>query len=136
MNLLDDGRTQDRESEKRENSNGKVLLILAVVLLPIYFLVTHVAGRNIGLTSTLCLAMNLVAIGICWDLRRRVWFWAVAMSVLALHIRLILLIHWPHYWIPGIALVPIGFVDVLITVGIIRFVQKFIVREDPPDERE
>ncbi len=46
------------------------------------------------------------------------------------------MLHWPHYWIPGVALTPIGLLDLLIMVGIIRFVQKYIVRETPDNQED
>jgi hypothetical protein len=67
-------------------------------------------------------------------LRRRWWFWAVVVLVLALHVPVILMIKWPDRWVSRFALLPIGLADMLVTVGVVRFVQKFIVKSPPPDE--
>jgi hypothetical protein len=58
----------------------------------------------------------------------------VVAVVLALHVPLFFLIQWPHIWVPGLALLPIGLADVLIILGAVRFVEKFIVKSPPPDE--
>jgi ABC-type Co2+ transport system permease subunit len=78
--------------------------------------------------------MDILAVGICWDLRRRLWFWCVIALILALHVPLVLLIQWPDRWVSRFTLLPIGIADPLITVGIVRFVEKFIVKSPPPDE--
>jgi hypothetical protein len=124
--LEDDVKAQ--EAEKEGNSNGKALLIILALTLPVYFIVLHIGGSDRARTASLCFAMNVVAVGICWDLRKHIWFWGVALAVLALHVPLILKFQWPHQWIPGKALTPLGIVDLAITVGIVRFVQKFVVK--------
>ena len=78
----------------------------------------------------------MVAIGICWDLSKHLWFWVLIVLLLGLHVPLILMVKWPHYWIPGIALLPIGLADLGITVGIVRFVEKFVVRYISPDQEQ
>jgi len=134
MSLFDEPEVENKEPEEQENSNGKALLALLAILLPVYFIVRNMAGPDMALTSFMCLAMILVAIGICWDLRNHLWFWGLMVFVTALHVPLVLMVQWPHYWIPGITLLPIGLVDVFIVVKVVRFVEKFIVKSPPPDE--
>jgi hypothetical protein len=135
MALFEEERAEGQETDENRESNGKAYVVIAGIVLPVSFLIWHFAGRDMARTSSFCLIAILVAVGICWDLRNRNWFWGVIVLILALHVPVVLMVHWPHYWIPGIALVPIGFVDALISVGIIRFVQKFIVRDIPSDKR-
>ena len=87
-------------------------------------------GLNVGLS----LVTMTFAVGLCWDLRTRFWFWILVAILLVLHVPLILMISWPHGWTPGIALLPIGLVDLLFNVGVIRLVQKLVVRVAPPDQ--
>ena len=54
--------------------------------------------------------------------------------MLALNVPLIVMIHWPHRWVSRIELLPIGLADFAITVGAVRFVQKFIVRSPASGE--
>jgi hypothetical protein len=53
---------------------------------------------------------------------------------LALNVPLIIAIHWPHRWVPRIELLPIGLADMAATIGVVRFVEKFIVRYHPPED--
>jgi len=134
MSLFDDPEVEKKELEVQEDSNGKALLVLLAILLPVYFLVRHVAGPDMALTTFMCFAVILVAIGICWDLRAHLWFWGIMLLVMALHVPLVLLVQWPHNWIPGLALLPIGLVDVLIVVKAVRFAEKFMLKSALPDE--
>jgi hypothetical protein len=134
--LFGEDKDEEKESKEQENSSGRIYVVFWVILLPVYFLVRHIGGSDTALTATLCLATVMVAVGICWDLRKHIWFWAVTVLMLALHIPLILMLHWPHYWIPGVALTPIGFADCMIIVGIIRLIQKFIVKYVPTNQEE
>ncbi|HEV2133848.1 MAG TPA: hypothetical protein VGR47_06255 [Terracidiphilus sp.] len=122
-----------QEAEKEGISNGKALLIIALLTLPVGLVVWHIGGQDRALTASLCFAMNVLAVGICWDLRKHIWFWGVVVAILALHIPLIVELQWPHQWIPGKALVLPGFVDLAITVGIVRFVQKYVVKMPSSD---
>jgi hypothetical protein len=44
------------------------------------------------------------------------------------------MVQWPPEWVPGIALLPAGLAALLIAIGAIRFVEKFIVKAPPPDQ--
>lgn len=136
MSLFDETETEEEEPEEHENSNGKALLVLLAILLPVYFLVRHIAGSDRAFTAMDCLAMIMIAIGICWDLRRHLWFWGVMIVVMALHVPVVLMVRWPHYWIPGVALLPIGLIDLLIIVKVVRFLEKFIVKSPAPSKEE
>jgi Ca2+/Na+ antiporter len=136
MALFDEQEDRSQGENEDKKSNGSLFAVIGGIALLVSILVWNFADHDMARTVFFCLVAILVAIGICWDLRKHIWFWPVVVLIAALHMPVVLMVHWPHYWIPGIALVPIGFVDVLIMVGIIRFVQKFIVREGPPDEGE
>jgi len=41
-----------------------------------------------------------------------------------------------QHMVSKFTLLPIGLADLLVTVGVVRFVQKFIVKYVPPDEEE
>lgn len=78
--------------------------------------------------------MNLLAIRLRWELRRFFWFWAVVVFALAVEVPLVLMIQWQHIVVNRITLLPIGVAVVVVTVGGVRFVEKFIVKSAPPDE--
>jgi hypothetical protein len=79
------------------------------------------------------LAGILFAIKIRWDLRNHAWFWSIIAVLLVLHIPLLLFIRWPNGWIPAIAALPFALADFLIVLGIVRFVEKFLLKSIPPD---
>jgi hypothetical protein len=136
MSLFDEPEDEKKEPEVQEDSNGKALLAFLAILLPVYFLVRSLAGPDMAYTASLCLFVNMVVVGICWDLRMHTWFWGIMLVVVALHVPLVFMVQWPHYWVPGIALLPIGLVDVFIVVRVVRFTEKFIVKSPPPDDEE
>jgi lipoprotein signal peptidase len=81
--------------------------------------------------------MTMLAIRVRWDLRKRFWFWAVIVLVLAVHVPLLFVFRWPqgyHGWLPAIAWLPIGLADVLIILGVVRLIEKFIVKSQRPNE--
>lgn len=127
-------KAEGQGADGENTASGKAFLAFMAILVPLYFLVNHFWGGDIALTVYMCLAISMVAIGMCWDLSKHLWFWVVIALLLALHVPLILIVKWPHYWIPGIALLPIGLVDLFITVKVVRFVQKYIVKSPAPDE--
>ena len=132
--------TDEKEPQAADENSGdgsaagKLLVIFLAILTPVYFFVRHMWGPDRALTAFLCLAMSMVAVGICWELRERIWFWAVIFSLLALHIPLVAFVQWPRQWVPGIAFTPLGVADVAITIGIVRFVQKSIMKDKPRNE--
>ena|SRR5690348_16032036 len=65
---------KEQEAEREGYSKGRALVIVAAVALPVYFIVLHIGGSDRARTASLCFAMNVIAIGICWDLRKHIWF--------------------------------------------------------------
>jgi hypothetical protein len=132
------GAPDSEKQEPEEQGTWKYLgLIIFAITLPVSFFFSHIGKGDLGDSVGICLGMNILAILMCWDLRRRWWFWAVIALVLALHVPVVLMIHWPKsVWVSKFTLLPIGLADLLITVGVVRFVQKFIVKYVPPDEEE
>lgn len=112
-------------------------LIIVVLLLPVYLAFYFLGQEELGRSVSLVLGMVMLAIKVRWDLRKRVWFWAVILFVLLLHVPLLLLFRWPqgfHGWLPAIGTLPIGLADVLIILGAVQFVEKFIVKAPPTED--
>jgi hypothetical protein len=124
---------QDSEHEGESNFLG---VTIAACTLPVVFVVWAVGNLDMALNTGICLGMNILAVGNCWELRKFWWFWCVIGLMIGLNVPLIIMVHWPHQWVPRVALLPIGLADMGITVGAVRFVQHFIVRYKPPDEDE
>jgi hypothetical protein len=123
---------EENKPREQEPTNYTGLIIF-VCTLPVLLFFTHIGKTEMGLSVGICLGMMVLAVGMCWDLRSHLWFWMIIVFLLALHVPLILMIQWPHWWVSKIALLPIGLADLLIDVGTVRFVEKFIVKAAPAD---
>jgi len=111
-------------------------VIIVVLLLPVYLVFNFLGQEELGRSVFIVLGMVMLAIKVRWDLRKRVWFWVVILFVLLLHVPLLFLFRWPdgfHGWLPAIGTLPIGFADVLIILGSVQFVEKFIVKAPPAE---
>ena len=108
-------------------------LIAAVALLPVYIAFYLRGQEELGRSVSFVLMMTAVAIRIRWDLRKRVWFWVVIASVLALHVPLLFLLRWPEGWLPAIGTLPLGLADLLIYLGVVAFIEKFILKTSPAE---
>ena len=137
MDLFDqDSSGADHPQESESTDYTYVYLFCLAILLPVFFFFRHIGKEDLGLNIGLCLGIFVIAIRIRWDLRAQLWFWGVIVFVLALHVPLFLLIKWPDAWVPGITLLPIGVADVVIILGIVRFVEKVIVKSSASSGEE
>jgi hypothetical protein len=135
MPLFDDLETEEQIPEK-EGAWKYLGLIIFACTLPVVFLVWVFGTRDMGLNAGICLGMNTFAVGLCWDLRKHWWFWCLVIFMLALNAPLVAMIHWPRGWVPPIVLLPLGLADMMATVGVVRLVEKFIVKSSPTDGEE
>jgi hypothetical protein len=112
-------------------------VIIGVLLLPVYLVFYFLGQEELGRSVFIVLGMVMLAIKVRWDLRKRVWFWAVIVFVLLLHVPLLFVFRWPqgfHGWLPAIGTLPIGLADLLIILGAVQFVEKFIVKAPPAED--
>src|SRR5579859_4008355 len=107
MGLFDE-QTTDSEVTKESKSPDYTSVIILAILSPVFFFFRHIGKTDIGLNVMIGLGMCMLAIRVRWDLRTRLWFWCVIAFLLALHVPLFLMIQWPHRWVSGQALLPIG----------------------------
>ena len=124
------------ETTERKRTDYTGVIIVAL-LLPVYLLFYFLGMEEMGRSVSVVLGMTMLAVRVRWDLRKHFWFWAVIVLVLALHVPLLFLVRWPqgyHGWLPAIGTLPIGLADVLIILGVVRFVEKFIVKAPPAEE--
>lgn len=59
-----------------------------------------------------------------WELRKRVWFWFVILTVAALHVLIILCVPWTATWIPAFVMTPIAAVEIVGILAITTFLEK------------
>ena len=112
-----------------ENSEKKPTdysgLIIAAILVPAFLLFIYFGNEDLGMTVFIGLGAVMVAIRIRWDLRRQLWFWETIGFVLVLHIPFFYFVRIPPAWFHAVAMLPIVVPDCLLTVGVIRVVEKF-----------
>jgi hypothetical protein len=129
--LLNDN---EEQKKKRTDYTG---VIIGAVLLPVLLLFIHLGKQDMGRSVCIVLGMIMLAVRVRWDLRKHMWFWAVIVVVLALHVPLFFIVQWPrglNGWLPAIGSLPIGVADCLIILGAIRLVERFIVKSPPAEE--
>jgi hypothetical protein len=120
---------------KEQKPTSWIGVIIAVCILPMPILLSHFGRPDMATPSFIYLGILVLAVGFGWDLRTRVWFWITIAVVLALHVVLLLKVPWPHFTENRITLLPFGVADLLVDIGIIQFVKKFIVRDTAEDEQ-
>jgi len=117
--------TENPEPQKPTDWSGA---IIGFALLPVFFIFMHVGKQDLGLGVCVCLMGILLAVKLRWDLRTKPWFWGVVVLVLALNMPLIVMVKWPHGWLPAGSLLPIAIADCLVTLGAARSIEKYLVR--------
>lgn len=116
---------------KRTDYTG---VIIAAILAPVYILFWLFGKEELGRSVFIVLGMTMIAIRVRWDLRKRVWFWTIIVLLLLAHVPLLFLFRWPqgyHGWLPAVGTLPIGLADVLIILGAVHLVEKFVVKPRP-----
>lgn len=106
-------------------------VIIGAILLPVLLLFIYLGKEDMGRAVFLSLGAILFAIRIRWGLRKHLWFWGIIVLVLALHVPLFFVARWPHGWLPAVGWLPIAVADCLIILGVLRLVEKFIVKSPP-----
>ena len=124
---------QPEEKQPTDYSGLKIVAALAPVLL----LFAYFDKADMGLTVTIVLGLTALVIKLNWKLRRHVWFWAIIIFILALHVPLLSIGHIPQTKTPLIVyLRPIGIVDFLLMQGAIALARNFFSDSSADDEEE
>jgi hypothetical protein len=123
---------EDLEDQNPPDSSF-VIAALAIMLLT-FLLFRHFGRVDLALPASICLGMAVCLIRIRWDLRKRFWFWATILLVLLLHVPVILLVRFPRMTVNRVTLLPIGFADLLIVWGAVRFVEIVRSKFHLPDQ--
>jgi len=99
-------------------------LIVALILSPVFFVITLLANADMALAACIVLGLIIIAIKIRWHLRKHVWFWAIIIVILALHVPLVLMVRWPQGSAPTLFYtMPIGIADFLIISGALKLAE-------------
>ena len=117
-----------KEKEPVDYTGLKIVCILA----PVFFLITFLSNADMGLAACIVLGMVMLAIKIRWQLRKRVWFWAIIGFVLALHVPLILMVRLPQRNVPTLFYtMPLGIADFLIISGALGLAERLFSTGPP-----
>jgi len=115
----------DYDPQEKPESTGYAGLKIVAALVPVLILLLFLGKAEMGFTVVIVLGMILFAIKLRWRLRRRVWFWAAIIAVLALHVPLLFFVRWPESNVPAILYsFPLGIVDFLIVLGAVGLAEK------------
>jgi hypothetical protein len=107
---------------------------IGAILVPVFLLFVFLGNADMGLTACIVLGVITLAIKIHWNLRKHVWFWAIILFILALHVPLLFIVRWPQGKVPTIAYtMPLGIADFLIISGALRLAEKFLSKDSSPN---
>lgn len=100
---------------------------IGATLLPVFALFVFWGNADMGLTVCIVLAMTMFAIKVRWNLRRHVWFWAIIIFILAVHVPLLFVVRWPQGNTPTLFYtMPLAVADFLIISGALGLAEKLL----------
>jgi len=128
----------DYESPKPKEPVDYTGLKIVVLVAPVFFLITYFYNADAGLAACIVLGLLLLAIKIRWYLRKHIWFWAIIVVILAVHIPLVFMVRVPQGHAPTLFYtMPLGIADFLIISGVLRLAEKFLSKgASSNDEKE
>ena len=115
MAIFDAQEPEGQESDGVDQQDGKIdwgIVVLILVALPIIIFPFFTDKTELLIGVSFSTAMNVLAIGKCWDLKRYVWFWVIISLIMALHVCLAFLGHWPRVTITKLTLLGIHLTQV------------------------
>ncbi len=105
-------------------------LKIGAVLIPVFLLFVFFGNADMGLAVVIVLGVILLAIKLHWKLRKHVWFWAIILVVLALHVPIFRTVRWPQGSTPTLAYtMPFGTLDFLLISAALWLAEKLFVNE-------
>ena len=126
---------EEQPSEKQEPDYTGLKIV--GILAPVFLLFIYLGKAEMGFTVSLVMGMILLAIKLQWRLRKYVWFWVTIAVVLAFHIPLFFIVHWPDTKAPTIVYsMPLGIADFLIISGAIRLSENLFLKDSSSDNDE
>ena len=127
----------DYDPPKQKQPVDYTGLKIVVILAPVFFLVTFLSNAEMGLTVSIVLGMIALAVKMRWHLRRHLWFWAIIVFILVLHVPLFFVVRWPQGNVPTFFYtMPVGIADFLIIMGAISAAEKLFSKNSSPSEEK
>jgi hypothetical protein len=102
------------------------ILSLIGVTIPIAWLFDRYGNLPLVLPFLDGGAVIVFAVVLKWAFRRCVWFWITMLAIAALHVTLILLVHWPDHWVSAAVWGGWGGLDLFIMLALISVVRQLI----------
>ena len=103
-----------------------------VVTSPVFFFFAGQGKAGTGRAAWILAGMFFIDIKMRWRFRCRAWFWITIACLLALHVPFILYVLWTGRWIPAVAILPIGVLDLGVILGSITFAEKLASDSSDP----
>lgn len=120
----------DHDPSTAKKSADYTGLIFAAILAPVFLFFIYLGKADMGLAVFIVLGMMMFAIKLRWNLRRHLWFWAVVVFVLALHLPLFFVVRWPQGNVPTLFYtMPLGIADFLIISGALGIAERLLSRD-------
>jgi hypothetical protein len=116
--------SEEDSKQVLDSLSRKTAILLALCASPFYFLFLCLGDPGRGRAAAICAFVILLCARIFWSLRTHVLFWVALTIVTLCHIPLILLIGWGNKNYPGIALLPLAFLDFCVAYGTLKLVEK------------
>lgn len=126
--------TSDEEKAVRLNRNSLWALAGMILTSPLFFFFVERGDAATGRAAWVCAGIFFIAAKMRWQFRSTAWFWITLTGLLALHVPLILYVPWTNGWIPAVAILPIGALDLAIILGSIALVQRMMTASPNPHE--
>jgi hypothetical protein len=95
-------------------------------MVPPFLLFAAQGDPGRGRAAAIFTGVSMTAIRACWDLRKRVWFLALAGIMIMFHAFFIVLVPWTAQSYPGYALLPVAVVDFGIVYGSFKLAEKIM----------
>ena len=105
-----------RTLQKRELG----LLIVACVS-PVFLIFAYFGDPGRGRAASMSIGMMVIVFRKAWHLRSKPRFWLTLLVIATLHAVLLVYVPWNNKALPGVVLVPVGFVDYLVVYAIVRY---------------
>ena len=100
---------------------GLLFLAGTLVMIPLMERLNHPELTRPILMAILALAIVVI---IYPELYQRLWFWITIIALTALHLALILFIHWDTGWVPSPFILVLCLADVATMIWVINMMQK------------
>jgi hypothetical protein len=100
------------------------IIFVAIAAFPLGLLAEHFAGSGSGLPTSLAALVVTPSVWWRWDLSNKLWFWAAVVAIIALHMMLILHVHWTTRWIPAVISAPFCILDGLLILQVFELGEK------------